>query len=305
MGASAPSPARAVVMKFSLMAFFCWSTLRAIAGGNDLLSQNDALSAQQSNGFESGHIKNDPSFSTLAHLCPAVSMEKLVPDFHSQQKEDATLLQWFNGLCNGTYIEMGALDGFRFSNTFVFNKVFHWHGVLVELSPTNYKNLVKNRPDEIATVHAAVCGKKRTVHWYQSSGNALSGVWEFASDSYRKTWWKDATFEDTVPIECSPLQDILDKHAPHTSFFDIFSLDVEGAEFEVLQSIDFRKVGFGMIVVENDTNNPRKNLAVRGFLQENGYFMLQPLGNNDIMVNKDFGSIYKDLISPISIDDSG
>ena len=235
-------------------------------------------------------------FSTSARSCPVVPMEKLAPELHSKQEEDKTLLQWFNGLCNGTYIEMGALDGLRSSNTYVFNQVFHWRGVLIELSPPNYNKLVKNRPNEIATVHAAVCANKGTVHWYKSGATTTSGIWEFTAESYRKQWWKNATFNDTIPIECSPLRDVLEKHAPTHSFFDIFSLDVEGDELEVLQSLDFEKVGFGMIVVENDGHDARKDKAVTTLLEAKGYRYLQRLGNNDIMVNKEFDSIYKNLM---------
>ena len=256
--------------------------------GGQLLNTNDT----------SLKANNVVRFSTSARSCPVVPMEKLAPELHSQQQEDKTLLQWFNGLCNGTYIEMGALDGLRYSNTYMFNQVFHWRGVLIELSPPNYNKLVKNRPNEIATVHAAVCANKGTVHWYKSGATTTSGIWEFTAESYRKQWWKNATFNDTIPIECSPLRDILEKHAPTHSFFDVFTLDVEGAELEVLQSLDFEKVGFGMIVVENDGHDARKDKAVRTLLEANGYRYLQRLGNNDIMVNKEFDSIYMNLVAP-------
>lgn len=235
------------------------------------------------------------TFSTSAHLCPKVPIEELKPHLYSQKGEDETLLKWFNELCGGTYIEMGALDGLKFSNTYVFNRMFDWRGVLIELSPVSYKQLVKNRPNEIATVNAAVCSNQKTIHWYQASAAATSGIWEFTAASYRERWWANARLEDTTPIECVPLQDILTRHAPNHAFFDIFSLDVEGAEFEVLQSLDFDKVGFGMIVVESDKFNPNKNLAVSTLLETSGYRMVQRLKNNDIMVNKEFGRIYKDL----------
>mmetsp|Transcript_2673 Transcript_2673/g.4547 ORF Transcript_2673/g.4547 Transcript_2673/m.4547 type:complete len:187 (+) Transcript_2673:1-561(+) len=57
----------------------------------------------------------------------------------SQDHEDETLLDnFFGGLCSGTYLEMGGLDGVSFSNTHVFNKVLGWNGVLVELGPKNF-----------------------------------------------------------------------------------------------------------------------------------------------------------------------
>jgi len=65
---------------------------------------------------------------------------------NSQCGEDKLLLQWFDGLCNGTYLEMGALDGLQYSNSYVFNQKFDWRGVLIELDPSNFRKLQKNRP---------------------------------------------------------------------------------------------------------------------------------------------------------------
>eukprot|EP00923_Selenidium_pygospionis_P024737 GHVN01043254.1.p2 GENE.GHVN01043254.1~~GHVN01043254.1.p2 ORF type:complete len:132 (-),score=0.48 GHVN01043254.1:763-1158(-) len=52
---------------------------------------------------------------TRAHACtekdqvpPKEQLQML-----SQQDEDKVLMTWFGGLCGGTYIEMGALDGKR------------------------------------------------------------------------------------------------------------------------------------------------------------------------------------------------
>jgi len=299
-------------LKHSLLGICCWAVLSMILSNKHLSQESmkkEFISVDQSKQrlvlssvSQDQYIGAAPIFSTSVRMCPAISPEELIPELHSQQEEDETLLQWFNGVCNGTYIEMGALDGIRYSNTFVFNKMFHWRGILVELSPTNYEKLVKNRQEEIANVNAAVCANRGKVHWYLSRSAATSGIWEFTSESYRTKWWKNATFNDTVPIKCSPLQDILEEVAPEHSFFDIFSLDVVGGEYEVLLSLDFEKVGFGMIVVEYGTKESRKNAVIRTLLETNGYHMVQRLGNSDIMVNNDFGNIYKGLIpDPVSI----
>ena len=51
------------------------------------------------------------------------------------------------------------------------------------------------------------------------------------------------------------------QYAPGGTFFDSFSLDVEGAELSVVESIDFGRVGFGVIFLEADEYNKMKNLA--------------------------------------------
>ena len=41
--------------------------------------------------------------------------------YKSQFEEDKMLMRWFGKLCNGTYLEMGALDGIQYSNSYVFH----------------------------------------------------------------------------------------------------------------------------------------------------------------------------------------
>ena len=57
-----------------------------------------------------------------------------------------------------------------------------------------------------------------------------------------------------------PLSSILGQlGARHINFF---SLDVEGGELSVLQTLDFGRVRFDVIVVEADSHEPVKNLNV-------------------------------------------
>ena len=189
---------------------------------------------------------------------------------------------------------MGGLDGVRYSNTYLFNKVLGWKGVLVELGPINFVALEKNRPNEIVNVHAAVCGERKLLHYVESG--AVGGVWEFATPSFREMWWKDIKLEDTPTVECMPLKDLLEENASNTTYFDFFSLDIEGAELDALLSLDYSKVGFGVIFVEADDHNKRKTYALRTFLEQKGYIFLWSRDRSDWFINKNFHSIYEDLI---------
>jgi hypothetical protein len=245
-------------------------------------------------------LKAGANFSTSAHKCPTISLAdpKFKPFFKSQSGEDQQLMKWFNGLCGGTYMEMGGLDGITFSNTYFFNKApeISWKGVLVELGPENFKKLVKNRPDELATVHAAVCESPRTLHYIEAG--AVGGIWEFAASTFRERWWKGRTIESAIEIECLPLQEILDTHlnSMENFYFDFFSLDIEGAEFEALQSLDYERVGFGVILCEADAHNELKNMALRTFLADKGYIFLENKDRSYWFVNGQFGHIYGKLL---------
>ena len=100
---------------------------------------------------------------TKAVSCPGTHLT----NFQSQSNEDRVLVEIFKDMCKGTYVELGALDGIRFSNTYVFHQDLEWQGVLVELSPANYVNLKANRKHELAVVNAGICDTEKIVHHMQ------------------------------------------------------------------------------------------------------------------------------------------
>ena len=159
--------------------------------------------------------------------------------------------------------------------------------------------MVENRKNEIAVVHAAVCANHDTVHYVAGGdeiNSACGGIWEFAPPSFRDLWWKDVTLASLPAIECSPLKDIISKHVAEEAYFDFFSLDIEGAELMALQSLDFSKVSFGIILVEADEHSQLKNLALCTFMENRGYLFLEEYERSSWFYNRNFGEIYGDVL---------
>jgi FkbM family methyltransferase len=220
--------------------------------------------------------------------------------YRSQSGEDKNLLAMFGAnKCGGTYVEMGALNGVKFSNSYLFHFGMNWKGVLIEASPTSFSELVKNRQNEIATVHAGVCNKEKDLHWVDrggTRGDAVSGFLEFAPETFRKMWWNEQLIRDATVVKCRKLTHILqDAVGPGPYHFDFFSLDVEGAELEVLESLDFAEYSFGVIFVEADEHNTMKNLAVLALLEEKGYIFLQDKDRSYWFLNKKWHEIYSNI----------
>ena len=230
---------------------------------------------------------------TSAMPCPNASIPQEL--FKSQDEEDKLLLKWFKNLCGGTYIEMGALNGQIFSNSHAFNFGLNWRGVLIEPSPFHFKALVHNRPNELAIVHAAACDKPRKVHFVDGGlyHGAVSGIHEFAEESFRTKWWSQDLLANKTAIECLPLTQILQQHVGDRFFFDFFSLDVEGGEFEVLKTLDFHKYKFGIILVESGGENAIKNLIIKSLLQLNGYGYIMEDRRSLWFMNNYFHQIYE------------
>jgi len=253
------------------------------------------------------HLKNNEHFDlnidrksaqvwkTAAHACSVRPVDLDGSWYKSQDEEDRDLLKWFKDICGGTYLEIGGLDGITISNSYLYNKGLNWTGILVEASPVNYAKLIKNRQNEIATVHAGVCEKEVDLHWVESD-QCCSGFQEFAAPSFQQHWWSEEQIRNAKVVQCKTLERILLDTVGERFYFDFFTLDVEGAEYAILQSINFDLVGFGAIVVEADEHNQMKNMAIRTMLESNGYTYLETKRRSSWFVHNDFGIIYKELI---------
>jgi len=63
----------------------------------------------------------------------------------------------------------------------------------------------------------------------------------------------------------------------------LFSIDVEGAELEVLQGIDFDNYKFGIVLVETALES-----ITNKYLEEMGYNFYKHIGQNRIFLNNSF-----------------
>ena len=248
------------------------------------------------NKVRTGKTSQTSSKTRKTSSFPCPSERKYEGMLMSQIKEDEELLNryGFDQICGGTYIEMGALDGKFFSNSYVFNKALDWKGVLIEASPSQYEGLVKNRQNEIATINVGICGEEQDLHWVNKG--PVGGFIEFATESYKERWWSEDNIKNAQLIRCRTLKDVLSETVGDNFHFDFFSLDVEGAEYDALKSLDFDAVSFGVIFVEADGHNKMKNLAVRQLLTSNGYAFVSESLNSYWFINKDWGTIYEDIL---------
>ena len=64
--------------------------------------------------------------------------------FYSQSGQDKFCYEnFFKNKKEGVFVEIGCLNGIKFSNTFVFEKM-GWKGICVEASPSNFELLKNN-----------------------------------------------------------------------------------------------------------------------------------------------------------------
>jgi FkbM family methyltransferase len=187
----------------------------------------------------------------------------------SQSGEEAAVIShFFKDMKGGTYLEMGALDGVRWSNTLVLHKCQDWNGVLLEASPTSFAKLKVNcathRPNA-ETIHGAVCSPpNKHINFYVNSNPDVSGDASQMSESFMRRHVGKAPVigNQTVQVPCKPMREYLKKY-PVINFW---SLDIEGAELIALETTDFQAVHFDVILIEFDWHDGAKNYRIRQLL---------------------------------------
>ena len=120
-----------------------------------------------------------------------------------------------------------------------------------EPNPSSLKLLQVNRPDD-ELFNNAICSKQEHVHFVDHSKPAVTGVCEFMAPSFRDRWHKNVKVENLRKILCLPLHSVFTESKFKGKLIDFLSLDVESGEFEVIKTINFEEVQFGLIFYEAD-----------------------------------------------------
>lgn len=192
---------------------------------------------------------------------------------------------YFHGKTHGTYLEMGALDGILYSNTLHLQKAHSWRGLLIEAAPDMYAKMVASRPHDIG-INAAICDRHRSVHFSPGGagglggigGPAIAGIYEFMNDAFREQWHSKVDPASLQLIPCMPLSTILSKFG--VKEIDFWSLDVEGAELQVLQTFDFSSVRISVVCIEADGHDPVRDQQVIELMESHGYVYQESLLRN-------------------------
>jgi FkbM family methyltransferase len=148
---------------------------------------------------------------------------------------------------NGFFIEAGANNGVRQSNTLYFERYMGWRGLLVEPIPELANECKVNRPIAIVENCALVAFTYPEDHVEMKYCNLMSMVDGVLGNADAESIHleKGKQFlqqgEDiyTISVPARTLSDILDKHKIVN--IDFLSLDVEGYEHEALKGLDFSR----------------------------------------------------------------
>lgn len=212
--------------------------------------------------------------------------QSLKDTFRAQNGEDRWLDNFFEHKRNGFFVEVGAFDGINLSNSYHFEQI-GWTGVLIEPDPDKAALCRSNRPGS-RTYQCAAAGSPEIseVTFFRVESGEVYSTTKLTGDHARRI---DQMALASMPISvpARTLDAILQEvGAP---VVDFVSIDVEGAEMEVLRGFDIRRWRPAIVVIES--NSKLRLREVRDYFTSNGYAFRCSIDVNDFYLCVDPGPV--------------
>jgi len=195
-------------------------------------------------------------------------------------------LERFVDYDGGYYVELGANDGLTQSNSLYFEKYRNWTGLLVEPAPHNFLKCMENRSPTNRIVCAACVSFDYPGEFVRMTySNLMStslGLQTDIADPVGHARSGQRFLRPREPVFdfgaiARPLNDLLlESNAPKA--IDFLSLDVEGAELEVLKGIDHEAFRFKYILVES-----RSLTDMQSYLDAHTYRLVESFSAHDYL----------------------
>ena len=205
---------------------------------------------------------------------------KGVPISFSQFSEDIWLINQpdFAFDEGSTCIEVGAFNGVRYSNSALLQSYFKVRAILIEASPRMAEKSRKNRPT--AEVLNLAVGSYPRMGVF-AGHRAISGLVDHFSEEYKRTW--NVSSLESYEVQVVTLDMIFDELK--VGRVDFMSIDVQGAELEVLQGLN-PEFPISCICIELEGANPDRDEKCRSILRSRGFSFKEKLVISEFWVKE-------------------
>ncbi len=191
------------------------------------------------------------------------------------------------GVTHPTYLDIGANDPFFLNNTAIFYQR-GCRGINIDANPKLIEAFDRKRKHD-TNINVGIGDTKGSMDFYIMKDDTLS---TFSEEEYRVMLKNGYQLEEIKKVDVTTLQEILDAYH-QGKFPQLLSLDVEGLDFQILQSIDFNSGNCPLIIcVEAAEHSPigagdRREELIQ-YLTTNGYYEYASTNLNAILVKKSF-----------------
>jgi FkbM family methyltransferase len=206
--------------------------------------------------------------------------------FSSQFGQDVlldALLRGF-GIDRGVFVDVGAHDGSSLSNTWYFERKRAWTGICIEPAPALFARLVESRSARCFNCAIGPFEHEEDFYVVEGYGEMLSGLVSTYDLRHRRRLAKELRkfggAKRVVKVPVRRLDKLLDDC--EIRHVDFLSIDVEGGELGVVESLDFSRTTVIAVAVENNYGDSK----VRRFMaRETQLRRVLRIGADDIFLN--------------------
>ena len=183
------------------------------------------------------------------------------------------------------YIDIGGYHPYNGNNTILFYQTGS-SGIVIEPNPELFIKFPQKRPRDI-NLNIGVSIQSGEQAFYLPASGALGSL---IQNDNKNSSLSDNHGNHPLIIPVKTLTDIIKEYAEGKTI-DYISLDIEGMELPVLQSIDFTIVAPTVFCIEtvhySTSRHKEKRYDIISFLEEKGYFVYADTYINTIFVRSD------------------
>lgn len=196
-----------------------------------------------------------------------------VKNSYSQSKEDIVIDDLLGRKNKGFYIDVGAYDPIRFSNTNRFYKR-GWRGINIEPNTTCFEKIKSARPLDI-NLNIGIGTTRKKIFFFKFFPDTLSTFSQKRAREYKKQGFN---LVDKTKIKTVKLSDVISIYCKNIPI-DFFSIDTEGHDLSVLKSNDWTRFRPKLICIEMDEGS-----EITSYLSNIGYRQIFNNGLNGIFM---------------------
>ena len=207
--------------------------------------------------------------------------------FFSQYGEDALLFIGAKPSRRGFYVDIGAYHPIEGSNTY---KLYlrGWHGLTIEPNPSVEKLFRRLRPRDLHVV-CGVSKEPKAYNYYEFEISMLNTMSAERAELLQREGYKLVRQRE---ISSEPLSKILARGGIDRQI-DLMSVDCEGFDLEVLESMDFAMTRPTLIIVEDfdafvNLKMGQTGGAISDLLRGHGYVPVYQAFYSTLYVAKDW-----------------
>ena len=191
--------------------------------------------------------------------------------FKSQLLQDVFASFIVGDLFDKTFLEFCATDGISLSNSYMLEKNLGWTGVLAAPSPQWHLELKKNRPNTTIITDCIWKCSGEKLDFFMSDIGIYSSLNDYKlHDASSKPEQTQARIKNgkIIEVHSISLNDLMEKtfngKAP-----SYLSIDTEGSEYEILNSLNFEKYQPFVFTIEHNYSNLQSKIDE--LMISNGY----------------------------------